>query len=74
MDEKSIFQKDWSELSDAAKDQYYKKYAEEYDIIGEELQTYSEWYHDSRLELFKRSYTTPKGEKIVAFGQYGYEG
>lgn len=72
MDKKDVFQKDWSELSDVAKDQYYKKYAQEYYIIGEGLQTYSEWENDYELSAFERYYTTPNGEKIIAFGKYGY--
>lgn len=32
-----------------------------YDTMGE------------NLEYFSSSYTTPKGEKIVAFGEYGYD-
>lgn len=36
--------------------------------------TCDEFFHDEYLEAFEETYTTPGGEKIVAFGKYGYDG
>lgn len=34
--------------------------------------TYEEFFRDY-LESFEQTYTTPSGEKVVAFGQFGYD-
>ena len=39
---------------------------------GEELQTYRQWKEDV-LENFIEEYTTTSGDRIVAFGQYGFD-
>ena len=46
--------------------------AEEY-LREREWRTY-ENYDDDYLEWFEDSFTTPSGETVVAFGQYGYDG
>lgn len=37
----------------------------------EEIQTYDEFFDNYDFETFEDSYTTPNGEKVVAFGYYG---
>lgn len=52
------------------------------DWDSEEAEEYlreNEWYtfenfDDDYLEWYKDTFTTPSGETVVAFGQYGYEG
>lgn len=46
--------------------------AEEY-LSDREWRTY-ENYDNDYLEWFEDTFTTPSGETVVAFGQYGYEG
>lgn len=70
---KMIFSKDWSDLSESAKEKYYSKYAKENNIVDEDAKTYEEWQHDD-LETFVNRYTSKSGDKIVAFGKYGYDG
>lgn len=36
--------------------------------------TYDEWCSDEDYEQYYEEYTTPKGEEIVVFGKYGYDG
>lgn len=36
--------------------------------------TCNEYFDDEYLETFEETYTTPGGEKVVAFGKYGYDG
>ena len=36
-------------------------------------QSYSQWY-DKNLDFFEKEFITPSGDKMVAFGQYGYDG
>ena len=69
---KSTFWKDWSALTDKEKEEWYSKYATEHNIKQRNLQTYDEWDCDWDLEHFINTYTTKGGEKIVAFGKYGY--
>ena len=38
------------------------------------LRTHDEFFDNERLERFEQSYLTPGGEKIIAFGVYGYDG
>lgn len=42
--------------------------------IREMYATIDEFDSTSELETFYTNYTTPKGESIVAFGEYGYDG
>lgn len=41
---------------------------------GENYITFDEWVDDDYLETYIKKYTTQKGEEIVAFGKYGYNG
>ena len=34
----------------------------------------SQFLYDSCLETFTKKYTSPSGDKLVAFGKYGYDG
>lgn len=70
---KDEFSKDWSELSESAKEKYYTKYAKENNIVDEDAKTYDEWQDDC-LETFVDRYTSKSGDEIVAFGKYGYDG
>lgn len=70
---KNEFSKDWAELSESAKEKYYLKYAQENDIINEDAKTYEEYMNDSYLETFVNRYTSKSGDRIVAFGRYGYD-
>lgn len=70
---KDEFSKDWSDLSESAKEKYYTKYAKENNIVDEDVKTYEEWRH-SNLETFVDRYTSKSGDKIVAFGKYGCDG
>lgn len=69
---KDDFQKDWNDLSEDAKQKYYTKYAKENDIINEDAKTYDQYMHDGDLETFVQKYISKNGDKIVAFGEYGY--
>lgn len=73
-DNKDEYSKDWSELSETAKERYYTKYAKENDLINEDAKTYEEYMRESDLETFVQRYTSKSGDKIVAFGEYGYDG
>lgn len=74
-DNKDEYSKDWAELSETAKKRYYTKYAKENDLIDEDAKTYDEWNDDDYgLETFVDKYTTKSGDRIVAFGKYGYDG
>jgi hypothetical protein len=70
---KDEFSKDWSDLSESAKEKYYTKYAKENNIVDDDAKTYEEWQNDD-LETFVYRYTSKSGDKIVSFGKYGYDG
>ncbi|MBO7693884.1 MAG: hypothetical protein J6T10_14785 [Methanobrevibacter sp.] len=40
----------------------------------EYIKTYKEWLDNYDLETYKEDFTTSKGEEIVVFGVYGYDG
>lgn len=67
------FQKEWDNLSETAKESYYTKYAKEKGLIDEDAQTYEQYMRDNSLETFITKYTSKSGDKIVAFGKYGYD-
>ncbi len=71
---KDEFQKDWEDLSEDAKQKYYTKYAKENDIFSEDAKTYKQYMNENDLETFVQKYTSKSGDKIVAFGEYGYDG
>lgn len=68
------FQKEWDNLSETAKESYYTKYAKENGLIDEDAQTYEQYMRNNDLETFVTRYTSKSGDKIVAFGEYGYDG
>lgn len=62
-------------------DKYNSKFvpveeAETYKITNKysKLVTENEFWNDGRFEGFSDTFTTPNGETIVAFGEYGYDG
>lgn len=71
---KETFWKSWDSLADEEKDKWYSKYAQDNDLRDKDCQTYEEWEDDSYLETFVDTYTTKSGERVVAFGKYGYDG
>lgn len=70
---KDIFQKDWRDLAEEAKEKYYFEYAKENGIIDEDSKTYEEYMGHGSLEKYVEHYTSKSGDKIVAFGEYGYD-
>lgn len=44
------------------------------EIIAENEFVNRDWDENSYLEYFEETFTTPLGEEIVAFGEYGYDG
>lgn len=44
------------------------------DIFSDyEVKTHEEYFDDEWFETYVETYTTPKGEEIVAFGYYGHD-
>lgn len=70
-----FFYKTWEELSEEEIKKWHKNY---FDIKKSKMeslynyQTYDQWCRDYDLEKFTQRYTTSSGDKIVAFGKYGY--
>lgn len=71
---KDDYRKDWNDLSDGAKESYYTKYAKDNDLVDEDAKTYDEYMIENDLETFIETYTSKSGDKVVAFGEYGYDG
>lgn len=66
--------KQWDDLTDSEKEEWYSKYATEKGIVSEDAVTYDQFMDEAYLESFVGSYTTKNGDKVVAFGLYGYDG
>lgn len=69
------YQKDWEDLSKEAQDRYISRYVREesdYDR-DDDAMSYDE-FTDSELEYYANHFTTPSGDKMVAFGRYGFDG
>lgn len=71
---KKEYYKDWEELSNDQKEKWYSTYMKEHDLDDDDGITYDQFFDDDYLEKYCRGYTTPKGDKIVCFGCYGYDG
>ena len=75
---KGKYYKNWKQLS--AEDQ--KDYTTEYVLRNKKEKDYDEYLtrdewlirHNIDTETFSEYYTTKSGDKIVAFGYYGYDG
>ena len=77
---KLITQEELEEMFEKYNKEYEEKHGE---ILFDSLEdfkkkegiiTYDEWYSDEDYEQYYEEYTTPKGEEIVVFGKYGYDG
>ena len=69
-----VFHKKWNELTEEEKEVWYQRYyISEIKDIEDEVVTYKEYFYNGHLETYTQSYVTPKGEKLIAFGKYGYD-
>lgn len=69
------YYKKWEDLSDDEINQWYNKYYSEHrDYDNDDLKTYEDYFDSYDLEAFVKTYTSASGDKIVAFGKYGYDG
>ena len=66
------FWKDWNVL-DISDKRYYLEEARKH-FTEEDYKTYQEFFDYGDLETFERHFTSPSGDKMVAFGNYGYDG
>ena len=71
---KDSYWKDWNDLSDNEKEKWYTKYATNHNLKDYNAKTYDEYMRNGSLETFVQRYTSKSGDKIVAFGEYGYDG
>lgn len=62
---------DFNNLSSEEVDILIQEYVENSD---NELRDYESYWEDEYLEGYADSYITKSGEKVIAFGKYGYEG
>ena len=56
--------KDFREMNDDEFDEAIRRHFDVY--------AYNDYCEDSYLEYYEEHYTTESGDKVVAFGQYGY--
>ena len=71
---KDDYWKDWDDLSSEEKEKWYAKYATTHNLKDYNTKTYDEYMRNGDLETFVQRYTSKSGDKIVAFGEYGYDG
>ena len=71
---KDDYWKDWDDLSSEEKEKWYAKYATTHNLKDYSAKTYDEYMRNGDLETFVQRYTSKSGDKIVAFGEYGYDG
>lgn len=69
---KLSYYKDWKDLSDKEKEDYTVKYLKDTGEYDDTLYTHEEWVDSVEYETFRQDFTTPSGDKMVAFGYYGY--
>ena len=67
------YMKSWDNLTVEERKEYTVDYIKNRDDI-DYLETYDQYSRDSYLDWFSQKYTSPSGDKIVAFGRYGYDG
>lgn len=69
-DSQEKYWKDWEQLTDSEKNEWYILYCDRYDNSNN--YTYDRFWSENDYETFEESFNTPGGEKIIAFGYYGY--
>lgn len=42
-------------------------------LYDEGVKTFNEFFEDDWYETYNQEYTTPNGEKVIAFGYYGHD-
>lgn len=58
----------------------YNSYSEQLESIPEDItnkykyKTYEQYWDDYEYEHYNEFFTTPSGDRMVAFGTYGYDG
>ena len=72
---RTLFMIDWDNLSEEAQfefiiSQFDQTYAGDWLFEGKTF--YKDWGTD--LQRFEKHFTTPSGDKMVAFGEFGYDG
>lgn len=65
--------KEWEELTEQERHEWYEKYAEENGFQREGCDTYDDYMYNSYLDSYSESYTTEHGDQIHVFGHYGYD-
>lgn len=71
---KGQFWKSWEQLSEEEIEAWYAKYMSDFHDFDEyRYQTYEQFLYGD-LETYTQHYTSPSGDKLIAFGYYGYDG
>ena len=75
-DSKKAFWKQWNQLSEEEMEAWYEKYMNDFDKLDTyRYKTRNQFLYESNsIETFTQRYTSPSGDKLVAFGYYGYDG
>ena len=65
--------KDWNDLNEEEKDNWYRRYAQKHGLISEDAKTYDAYFEDGYYDTYAKSYVTKSGDRIVCFGYYGHD-
>lgn len=68
------YYKDWDDLTETQKEKWYSSYIKEHNLNDEDSISYDDFFNNGYLETYTRHYVTPSGDKIICFGDYGYDG
>ena len=75
-DIKERFWKSWDQLSVSEKQEFVNRYKDEVlDDEDEEFMSYDRYmdYYNDYLDTYVEYFTSPSGDKMVAFGYYGHD-
>lgn len=70
---KGDFCKEYKDLTESEK-RMIKEKVDKFNGTKQYGTTYEEWLYSSNLETYAKHYTSEHGDKIVIFGEYGYDG
>lgn len=71
---KQKYWKSWDELTEEEHEELYQEEINEKSSDSYRYKTHDGYMYYGDLETFTKSYTSPSGDKLVAFGHYGYDG
>lgn len=65
--------KNWDDLNEEERENWYQRYAQKHGLTSEDAKTYGAYFDNEYYDTYAEDYTTKSGDNIVIFGYYGHD-